>query len=314
MAGVDLSVDIGSVRLKNPIMPASGTFAERMVEVIDINRLGAIVTKTITADIREGNPPPRIAELVEASLFSIGIPSKGIEHYVNEVVPFYRPYKSPLIASISADTTEEFGELAALISVEGVTAIEANISCPNLKKDGEAFGMNAEATYDVIKAMVQATSVPIWAKLTPNAANITEIAIAAEKAGAEALVVSNALLGMAIDTRTYLPRLANVTGGLTGPATKPILLRMAHQCSKAVSIPIIGCGGISTAEDVIEYLLAGATAVQFGTVNFISPHAMLLALDEISTFCSQRDITHVAHLVGAMRENESLLFGNVNAF
>lgn len=314
MASVDMSVEIGSIRLENPIMPASGTFAERMADVIDLNRLGAIVTKTITEDIREGNPPPRVAELIESALFSIGIPSKGVEHYVKQIVPFYQTYRPPLIASISADTVEDFGRLAALVSVPGVAAIEANISCPNLKKDGEAFGMSAEATYEVVKAMVGATHLPIWPKLTPNAANITEIALAAEQAGAEALVVANAILGMAIDPETFLPRVANVTGGLTGPATKPILLRMAHQCAKAVSIPVIGCGGISTADDVIEYLLAGASAVQIGTANFISPHAMLRALDGLTDFCAKRGISAVSELTGAMRPHELLRFGSVNVF
>lgn len=314
MTNVNLSVDIGSLRLKNPIMPASGTFAERICDVIDINRLGAIVTKTITKDLREGNPPPRIAEFANAALFSIGIPSKGLDHYVNEVVPFYKGYAPPLIASISADSVEEFGELAALISVPGVVGIEANISCPNLKKDGKAFGVEAQTTHDVIQAMVSATSLPIWAKLTPNATNIVETALAAEEAGAEALVVANAILGMSIDPETFLPRVANVTGGLTGPAIKPVLLRMAHQCSKAVSIPIIGCGGISTANDVIEYLLAGASAVQIGTANFISPHAMIHALDKLEEFCIRHDVTEVSQLTGAMRAHKPLQFGNINTF
>ncbi|HZJ98011.1 MAG TPA: dihydroorotate dehydrogenase [Oligella sp.] len=314
MTNVNLSIDIGSLQLKNPIMPASGTFAEQMCEVVNINRLGAIVTKTITKDLREGNPPPRIAEFADAALFSIGIPSKGLEHYVNKTVPFYKDYTPPLIASISADSVEEFGELAALISVPGVAAIEANISCPNLKKDGQAFGVEAKTTYDVIQAMVKATSLPIWAKLTPNAANIVDTALAAEEAGAEALIVANAILGMAIDPDTFLPKVANVTGGLTGPALKPILLRMTHQCSKAVSIPIIGCGGISTAYDVIEYLLAGASAVQIGTANFISPHAMIRALDQLEEFCENRSLTNVSQLTGAMRTHQPLQFNNVNTF
>ena len=305
---------IGSLHLQNPIMPASGTFGEYMADTIDLNRLGAIVTKTITEDIREGNPPPRVAEFVDASLFSIGIPSKGVNQYVETQVPFYRGYTPPLIASISADTVEDFGRLAGLISVPGVAAIEANISCPNLKKDGLAFGMDAQATRAVIQTIRAASPLDIWAKLTPQTSDIAAVAKAAEDAGANALVVANALLGMAIDTDTFLPRVGNLTGGLTGPATRPILLRMAHQCAQAVSIPVIGCGGISTARDAIEYFLAGASAVQVGTANFVSPHAMIRMIEDLKQFCLERGIKQIGELVGAMRQHEPLHFKGVNVF
>jgi len=311
---VDLTVQIGSLKLANPVMPASGTFAEGMAKVIDLNRLGAIVTKTITEDVREGNPPPRIAEFPDATLFSIGIPSKGAQHYVDEIVPFYRRYTPPIIASISADTAEDFGKLAARISVQGVAAIEANVSCPNLKKNGKAFGMDAQATYDVVRAMKAATNLPVWPKMTPNAGNVAEVATAAQEAGADALVVANAILGMAIDVETGLPKVANVTGGLTGPATRPILLRIAHQCAEAVSIPVIGCGGISTGADAIEYLMAGATAVQVGTANFLSPNAMLRVLDEMIDYCNRKGIARVSDLTGSMRRHEPLKFDKVNVF
>ncbi len=199
---VDLSVRIGRLALANPVMPASGTFSEQMADVLDINRLGALVTKTITADIREGNPPPRVAEFKDAVLWSIGIPSKGPAYYLGTLVPFYRQFEPPLVASISADTVEQFGELAARISVPGVAAIEANISCPNLKKDGLAFGMDPDATEQVIRAMTAATRVPVWAKLTPNVGDIAVVARAAEAGGAEAVVVANAMLAMAIDIHT----------------------------------------------------------------------------------------------------------------
>lgn len=297
---VDLSVSIGSLKLSNPVMPASGTFAEGMANVIDLNRLGAIVTKTITNDLREGNPPPRVAEFRDATLFSIGIPSKGPDHYVDELVPFYRRFTPPLIASISANTTEDFGALAARISVPGVAAIEANVSCPNLEKDGRAFGMDPEATHRTVRAMKAATAVPVWVKMTPNVGNIAEIACAAEEAGADALVVGNAVLAMAIDVTTFRPRVANLMGGLTGQATRPILLRMAYQCAQAVSIPIIGCGGIGTAHDAIEYLLAGATAIQVGTANFISPNAMIRMIDELAHFCEARGLARITDLIGAI--------------
>lgn len=309
---VNMNVNIGDLLLANPVMPASGTFGEGMARIIDLNRLGAIVTKTITDDLREGNPTPRIAEFKNSTLFSIGIPSKGGDYYINETVPFYQAYSPPLVASISADSIEEFGELAAKVSVPGVRAIEANISCPNLKKNGLAFGMDADSTYQVVRAMKAATDVPIWPKMTPNAANIAEIALAAEEAGADAVVVSNALLAMAIDVETFLPKVANIMGGITGPAIKPILLRMTYQCAQAVKIPVIGCGGIATGEDAIEYLLAGASAVQVGTANFVSPNAMLKIIDEITAFCERRRITHVTDLIGAMRKHDPIRFEGVN--
>jgi dihydroorotate dehydrogenase subfamily 1 len=211
---------------------------------------------------------------IGACFFFIGIPSKGSDYYINETAPFYRRYAPPLVASISANSIEEFGELAAKISVPGVRAIEANISCPNLKKDGRAFGMDPEATYQVVKAMKAATSVLIWPKMTPNAGNVVEVACAAEKAGADALVVSNAILAMAIDVEPFRPRLANVMGGLTGSATRPIMLRIAYQIVQVVSIPVIGCGGIGSASDALEFPLAGCSAVQVSTANFVSPTTM----------------------------------------
>ncbi|CAN5578458.1 dihydroorotate dehydrogenase [soil metagenome] len=301
---VDMRVSIGSLTLSNPVMPGSGTFGEGMCRVIDLNRLGAIVTKTITGDLREGNVPPRVAELRGATLFSIGIPSKGPTHYIEELVPLYGQYSPPLIASISANTIEEFGELAARISVPGVTAIEANVSCPNLKKDGQAFGMDPQATEDVIRTMKAATNLQVWAKLSPNVGNIAAMARAAENGGADALVCANAMLAMAIDVETFKPKVGNLMGGITGDATKPIILRMAYQCAQAVSIPIIGCGGISTTEDALEYMLAGCTAVQVGTASFVSPNAMLKVIDGLQAFCRRRGIARVADLVGAMQMHE----------
>lgn len=304
---VDMSVSIGSMTLANPVMPGSGTFGEGMAKVIDLNLLGAIVSKTITHDVREGNPPPRIAEFRDATLFSIGIPSKGADHYVNELVPFYTGYVPPLIASISADTVEGFADLAARISVPGVMAIEANVSCPNIKKDGQAFGMDADATEQVVRAMKAATKVPVWAKMTPNAGNMAAVARAAERGGADAIVAANALLAMAIDVDTFRPKVANLMGGITGRATKPIILRMAYQCAQAVSIPVIGCGGISDANDALEYMLAGCSAVQIGTASFISPNAMPRMIDDLAAFCQRRGISRIRDLIGAMQMFEPVM-------
>lgn len=297
---VDLSVSIGGVHLPNPVMPGSGTLAEGLADVIDLGRLGAIVLKTITPDLRRGTLPPRVAEFTDATLFSIGIPSKGPDYLLGHTLPFYEGYGVPVIASVSADTAEDFGRLAARLSVPAVAAIEANISCPNLRAHGRAFGMDPQATAEVIRAMKAATTKPVWAKLTPNVGDIALMARAAEDAGADALITGNALLGMAVDAEAMRPRLGNVIGGLTGAAVKPILLRMVHQCAQAVRIPVIGCGGISCGEDAVEYMLAGASAVQMGTVNFVHPGAMPEAIDWIADYCRRHGVAAVRDLTGAM--------------
>lgn len=297
---MDMSVEIGRLRLKNPVMPASGTIAEGMMRIIDLDRLGAIVLKTFTADKRIGTLPPRVAEFNDCSLFSIGIPSKGTTYFLNDTLALYRRFDAPVVASISADTVEDFAALAAEISVDGVDAIEANISCPNLRAHGKAFGMDLDATAAVIAAMVAASDKPIWAKLTPNVGNIADFARACEKAGAEAVITGNALLGMAVDAEAMGPRLGNVIGGVTGAAVKPILLRMVNQCAAAVDIPVIGCGGITNGEDVAEYMLAGATAVQMGTVNFTNPLAMPQAVDWLHSYCRRHGLARMRDLTGAM--------------
>jgi len=302
---VDLTVKIGSLTLANPVMPGSGTFAEAMASVIDLNRLGAIVTKTITPDIRTGNPQPRVTEVTGAMLSSIGIPSKGPEHYLKEILPFYTPYSPPVVGSISAGNADAFAALAAKLSVPGVAAIEANISCPNLEANGRAFGIYAADTEKVVRRIKAATSVPLWVKLTPNVGNITEIARAAESAGADALVVANALLAMAIDVETFKPRLGNLMGGLTGSAVKPVILRMVYQCARAVSLPVIGCGGIFTVEDAVEYMLAGATAVQVGTANFIHPTTMIEIIDALPKFLAHHGLVAADRLIGAVRTSEA---------
>src|SRR6185437_6515211 len=205
--------------------------------------------KTVTRELRIGNPTPRVAETQAGLLNAIGIPSKGVPYFLHDTLPFYRKFAPPLVASISAPTVEGFASLAAEISVPGVAAIEANISCPNLEEDGKAFAMVASSTEAAVRRMREATKLPLWAKLTPNTGDIAEIARAAEAAGADALVVANAILGMAIDIESWRPQLGNITGGLTGPCIKPVILRQVWQCARAVKIPIIGCGGIASAGD-----------------------------------------------------------------
>lgn len=297
---VDLSVQIGGLALANPIMPASGTFSPDIARVIDPNRLGALVTKSATLAFRAGNPTPRVCETAEGMLNSIGIPSQGIDYFVNEVIPQYRRFTPPLVASVSADTPDEFVAICERVSIPAVDAIEVNISCPNLEEGGRAYAMRAESTLSVMRRVRACTDKPLWAKLTPNTGEIANVARAAEEGGADALVVANTVLGMAIDTETRRPKLGNVMGGLSGPAIKPIVVGMVYQSAKAVGIPVIGCGGIMGTDDVVEYMLAGATAVQVGTKTFLNPTAMLTIIEELDALCAAMDIASVSELTGAV--------------
>jgi dihydroorotate dehydrogenase (NAD+) catalytic subunit len=302
---IDLAVRVGGLTLANPVMPASGTFAEGLDKVMNFNRLGAFVTKTITRELRAGNPLPRVVERPGGLINSIGIPSKGVPYFLDQTLPYYQKYRPPLIVSISAPTAEDFARLASELTRPGVAAIEANISCPNIEEDGKAFAMSAASTEAVVHQLRAATSLPLWVKLTPNTGDLPEVARAAERAGADALVVANTILAMAIDLQTFKPCLGNIMGGLSGPAIKPIVLRQVYQCARTVKIPVIGCGGISTTEDAIEYMLAGATAVQVGTATFIQPAAMINIIDGMTRFCERREIPRVADLIGAVLTEES---------
>lgn len=302
---VDLSVSVGSLTLKNPIMPASGTFSEDLSDVLDLNRLGALVAKTITRELRSGNPTPRVCEVRGSMLNSIGIPSKGVDHFLQNTVPFFHDYDTPFVASISAGTADEFAELCEQVSVPGVSAIEVNISCPNIEEDGKAFAMRPSTTLSVMEKLRGATDLPLWAKLTPNTGEIIEVAQAAEHGGADALVVANTLLSMAIDVRTRKPKLGNLMGGLSGPALKPITLRMTYQCAKAANIPVIGCGGITTLNDVLEYLIAGARAVQVGTATFINPTAMTALVDQLTTYMEEEGLADLSSIIGSVRDGEA---------
>ncbi|WP_366654839.1 dihydroorotate dehydrogenase [Fodinicurvata sp. EGI_FJ10296] len=297
---VDLSTTIGSLSLANPVMPASGTFSDELAQVIDLDRIGACVIKTITREFRAGNPTPRVAETGGGMLNSIGIPSKGLGDFLDRIVPVYRRIQAPLIASVSANTTADFAALCRDVSVDGVEAIEVNISCPNLEADGHAFAMRPDLTEEVITEIRKATTLPIWAKLTPNTGDIAGVARAAEAGGADAVVVANTILGMSIDLTTFRPSLGSGMGGFSGPAVKPILLRMAYQCSRAVSIPVIGCGGISTASDALEYIVAGCSAIQVGTATFVHPTAMITVLEGLEAFCRERGLARLMDIRGAV--------------
>lgn len=297
---IDMTVRIGGLELRNPVMPASGTFAEGLERVMDFNRLGAVVTKTITRELRDGNPLPRVVERPGSLINAIGIPSKGVPDFLDKTMGHYAPYDTPLVVSISAPTAEGFAGLAHELSIPGVAAIEANISCPNIEEDGKAFAMSAEPTEKVTRALRAATKLPLWVKLTPNTGDMPAVARAAEAAGADAVVVANTILSMAIDLKTFKPCLGNIMGGLSGPAVKPIILRHVFQCARAVKIPVIGCGGISTAEDAIEYILAGASAVQVGTATFLQPAAMTTVIEGLERFCLVQEIPRIADLIGGV--------------
>lgn len=302
MDNLNLEINIGNVKMKNPIMPASGTFGHEMSPILDFNKLGALVPKSITKYPRGGNNTPRVCEVNTGMINSIGIQSKGVEYYINELLPEYACFDSPLISSISGDSVEEFVEMTEIISNQkSVSAIELNISCPNLENDGQAFGMDAEVSYQLIKKAREVTDKPIIPKLTPNVTNIQEIAIACEEAGADALNVANTLLAMSIDIHTGKPKIGNVMGGLSGPSVKPVIVRMIYQVNQVTSIPIIGCGGVMNGEDAIEMILAGATGVQVGTANFINPTAMLDIIAGIERYMMQHDISDINDLIGKVK-------------
>jgi dihydroorotate dehydrogenase (NAD+) catalytic subunit len=300
--GHDLSVRVGSLLLANPVMPASGTFGPEMARAFPLSRLGALVTKSVTPEPRAGNPLPRVAETAAGMLNSIGIPGKGLEHFVARAMPEWESHGVPVIVSLSAPTAAAFAEACArLDDVPGIAAIEANVSCPNLEEDGRAFAVSPGPTAAATAAMRRATRLPLWVKLSPNTADIAAVARAAEGEGADAIVAVNTILGMGIDIRARRPRLGAVMGGVSGPGFKPVALRMVWQCVGAVGIPVIGCGGIATAEDALEFLMAGAAAVQVGTASFVSPNAMPRVIEGLSAFLVEENIPRIADLIGAAR-------------
>jgi dihydroorotate dehydrogenase (NAD+) catalytic subunit len=298
---VDLSVKIGTVDLKNPIMPASGAFSTDLAQVMDINRLGALVAKTVSREYRIGNPTPRVAELECGMINSIGLPTKGIGYFLGHQVPDYARFTPPLVASISATTAEDFEAMTREVSAHpDVDVIEVNISCPTRNPGGGNFALHEDHTLQVTKLIRAATKKPVWVKLSPNAGDVVAIGLAAEEGGADALVVSNTILGLKINIDTFRPAIGNKFGGISGPGIKPIIVRMVHQVSQRVKIPVIGCGGICKVEDVVEYMLAGATAVMLGYIIFRNPSSLIAIIDELGEWCEKRGFKRAADLTGAM--------------
>ena len=288
--------------MPTPVMGASGTFGFGVEydDFIDLKQVGAIISKGITPLPRAGNPGVRIAETPAGMLNCIGLENPGIEKFLSDVLPKVKE-KAPdttFIVNFSAGSVEEFGMMAKKLDVDGVDAIEVNISCPNVKAEGLAFGTDPEVAAEVTREVKASTSKPVIVKLSPNVTDIVKIAKAVEEAGADALALINTLTGMVIDTRTWKPLLGNITGGMSGPALKPIAVRMVWQVAKAVKIPILGLGGISTAEDAVEFLLAGATAVAIGAENFVHPDAVVQVAAGIDKYLESRGLNHVSELIG----------------
>ena len=281
---VDLSVKIGKLKLKNPVMAGSGTFGAEYGELMDIRKLGAYVAKTITLEARIGNPPPRVCETASGMLNSIGLENKGVGYFLEKTLPEAKKYGIPVIASIAGDDASEFAKLAERLGgSSGVDAIELNLSCPNITRGrgpgagvkGQIIAQDGKAVYGIVKAVKRSTKLTVIAKLSPNVTDIAEIAKTAESAGADALTVANTFLGMVVAIDTKRPILGNITGGLSGPAIKPLALRMVWQVCRSVKIPVIGSGGISDWRDAVEFILCGASAVQVGTANFVNPASMI---------------------------------------
>jgi len=301
----DMKISIGSLRIKNPVMTASGTFGygEEYGSLVNLHRLGAIIVKGISLHPRHGNPPPRIAETACGMLNAIGLENVGLERFLAEKLPFLQGIDTPLIVNILGDTVEDYQELAARLNAEEkVAALEVNISCPNVKHGGVAFGTDPDMAYAVTMGVRQNFTRPVIVKLSPNVTDITVIARAVENAGADAISLINTVLGMAIDIRSCRPKLANIFGGLSGPAIKPIALRMVWQVAESVAIPIIGIGGITTPEDAIEFMLAGACAVQVGTTNFINPKATEEIIEGIGSHLREKGMASVRELIGRARQ------------
>ena len=301
---VDLRVSIGNLELRNPVMTASGTFGygREFADFVHLQRLGAIVVKGISLTPRAGNPPPRVVETACGMLNAIGLENTGVERFISEKMPYLATLGVPVIVNILGDSVEEYRRIAQRLSgVPGIGAIEVNISCPNVKKGGVAFGTDPQMAAAVTAAVKEESPVPVIVKLSPNVTDVTVVARAVEEAGADAVSLINTLIGMAIDLKSRRPRLANVIGGLSGPAIKPVALRMVYQVARVVRIPVIGIGGIATAEDAMEFMLAGAGAVQVGTANFVNPRACEDVVDGISRYVGEQKLGSVRELIGGLR-------------
>ena len=296
-----LSVNIGSLSLKNPVLTASGTFGygEEFTPFIDLNRLGGYIIKDTTLEHREGNPYPRMVETPSGMLNAVGLQNKGVDYFINNIYPRIKEYDSELIVNVSGAKVEDYVETARrLSSLDKVNAIEVNISCPNVKEGGMAFGTTTKGAAEVTKAIRSVYPKTLIVKLSPNVTSIADIAKAAEAEGADSVSLINTIMGMSIDVERRRPHLSTITGGLSGPAVRPVAVRMVWQVAKAVKIPVIGLGGIMNGRDAIEFMLAGATAVEIGTANFIDPAVTMRVIDYMEDYCSRHGINDINEIIG----------------
>ena len=300
---MDLSVRIGALTLKNPLIAASGCFGYGVeyAGVVDLSSLGGVVVKGLFLKEREGHPAPRVVETPAGMLNAIGLQGIGVHRFVREKLPELRDRRAVVIVNICGTTIDEYCEIARILSDHaGVAAIELNISCPNIKEGGITFGCSLTGTHDVVSAVRKVTPLPVIPKLTPNVTDVASFARAAEEAGADAVSLVNTFLAMAIDVHTRRPKLTNIVGGLSGPAIRPIAIRMVYECRQAIKLPIIGMGGIATTDDVLEFMIAGATAVQIGTANFVDPFLWKKLLDGIRAYMTRHEITRLTELTGTL--------------
>lgn len=300
---VDLSVEIGKLKLKNPIMTASGTFGygEEFADFIDLNRLGGIIVKGTTLHHREGNPYPRMAETPSGMLNAVGLQNKGVDYFIEHIYPRIKDLDTRVIVNVSGSCIDDYVAVCEKLSpLDKVAAVEINISCPNVKQGGMGFGTTCSGAESVTSAVRKAYDGTMIVKLTPNVTDITEIARAVEAAGADAVSLTNTFLGMAIDVEKRKPMLSTITGGLSGPCIRPIAVRMVWQVTNAVKVPVVGLGGIASGRDAIEFLLAGATAVQIGTANFVDPQVTVKAIAYIEDYLKRHQIASVRELIGGM--------------
>lgn len=304
MDAPNLAVEMGGIFMKNPVMTASGTFGygQEFASLVDLNRLGGIIVKGLSLKPSAGNPPPRTAEACCGMLNAIGLENVGLEAFVQKKLPFLQTLKTPVVLNIYGHETKAYAELAERIQeLEGIAGIEVNISCPNVKAGGIAFGTDPKMAFEVVNAVREKTRIPLIAKLSPNVADIKAIARSVEDGGADAVSLINTITGMAVDVATRQPKLANITGGLSGPAIKPIALRMVWEAAQAVRIPVIGIGGIMDASDALEFLIVGACAVQVGTANFVNPRATLEIVEGLRCYLVENNIKDINHIIGSLR-------------
>ncbi|MDP6624892.1 MAG: dihydroorotate dehydrogenase [Nitrospinota bacterium] len=301
---INLSVELAGIHFQNPVLTASGTFGYGLEygDFVDLNRLGGVIVKGLSIKPSPGNPSPRIIETSSGMLNAIGLQNIGIEAFISEKIPILKKFKTKIIANFFGDSQDEYVRAAErLNNVSEIAGLEMNISCPNVKKGGLAFSADPKITEKLVQAVRKATSLPLIVKLSPNVTDIVVMAKAAVNGGADALSIINTLLGMAIDVQTRRPMLANITGGLSGPAIKPVALRMVWQVAKAVDIPIIGIGGIMNAQDALEFMIAGADAIQVGTANFIDPDISIKIIDGIKDYCKENKVGDIKDLTGTLR-------------